>query len=178
METTQNTNFEDLVRENLAPLRGYIASLGAHGDLIDDLAQDVFVEAARHWKKYDPARPFRSWLFGIARNLVHQEFRKSSMRARLRKGLTTETLIHAELAETEKEAQLASSGAVEMLRQCVETLTDRMRRILELRFRLKKSTDSIAQILKMKGSAVRMALMRVRQALHECITTRLKGAEG
>jgi len=41
----------------------------APGD-VEDLAHDLFVIVSRQWSDYDPARPLRAWLFGIAVRLV------------------------------------------------------------------------------------------------------------
>jgi RNA polymerase sigma-70 factor (ECF subfamily) len=40
--------------------------LGVRGSDLDDLTHDVFVAFYRHLADYDPARPLRPWLFGIA----------------------------------------------------------------------------------------------------------------
>ncbi|MBN2573207.1 MAG: sigma-70 family RNA polymerase sigma factor [Deltaproteobacteria bacterium] len=44
--------------------------LGAPSADIEDLAHDVFVVAHRHLGDYDPTRPLRPWLFGIAVRVV------------------------------------------------------------------------------------------------------------
>ncbi len=40
--------------------------LGVRRDDVEDLAHDVFLVLHRTWEKYDPSRPLRAYLFGIA----------------------------------------------------------------------------------------------------------------
>jgi RNA polymerase sigma-70 factor (ECF subfamily) len=40
--------------------------LGVAGADLNDLCQEVFLAAFHRWHAYDPARPLRPWLFGIA----------------------------------------------------------------------------------------------------------------
>jgi RNA polymerase sigma-70 factor, ECF subfamily len=40
--------------------------LGVQNGDVDDLGQDLFVVLHRSWTEYDPARPLRPYLFGIA----------------------------------------------------------------------------------------------------------------
>jgi RNA polymerase sigma-70 factor (ECF subfamily) len=59
-------DFSQLVRAHQQPLRGFLRRLtGNHADA-DDLAQETFVFAWERIARFDPARPFRPWLFGIA----------------------------------------------------------------------------------------------------------------
>jgi RNA polymerase sigma-70 factor (ECF subfamily) len=49
--------------------------LGAPLPDLEDLAHDVFMVVHRHLGDYDPARPLRPWLFGIALRVV-SDFRR------------------------------------------------------------------------------------------------------
>jgi len=42
----------------------------------EDLAQDVFLVMWRRWRHYDPLRPLRSWLAGIAYNVARDYLRR------------------------------------------------------------------------------------------------------
>jgi RNA polymerase sigma-70 factor (ECF subfamily) len=50
--------------------------LGAPPNDIEDLVHDVFVVVHRHLGEYDPSRPLRPWLFGIAMR-VSADFRRA-----------------------------------------------------------------------------------------------------
>lgn len=46
--------------------------LGARPEDIEDLAQDAFVVMCRRWQDYEPHRPLRAWLAGIAFNVAQK----------------------------------------------------------------------------------------------------------
>lgn len=57
---------ESLYRAEVKVVYGFLWKLGAHEAFMDDLVHDVFITAARRWSTYDPSRPVRPWLLGIA----------------------------------------------------------------------------------------------------------------
>ena len=59
-------DFSRLVRLHQQPLRAFLRRLSGNAAEADDLAQDSFVFAWEHIARFDPARDFRPWLFGIA----------------------------------------------------------------------------------------------------------------
>jgi RNA polymerase sigma-70 factor, ECF subfamily len=58
--------FGRLVHIHQQGLRAFLRRLTANHADADDLAQETFVFAWEHIARFDPARPFRPWLFGIA----------------------------------------------------------------------------------------------------------------
>jgi RNA polymerase sigma-70 factor (ECF subfamily) len=50
--------------------------LGAPTSEVDDLAQEIFLALQRCWSEYDPTRPLRPYLFGIAFRIVAANQRK------------------------------------------------------------------------------------------------------
>lgn len=57
---------EALLTRVEAPLFAFLYRLGCRPDLIEDLVQEVMIRLYENRHCYDPARPFRPWLFGIA----------------------------------------------------------------------------------------------------------------
>jgi hypothetical protein len=66
---------EDVFRAHFAPVYRFIARrVGT--DLAEDLAAEAFATAYRRRASYDPARgSVRSWLFGIAANVLREHWR-------------------------------------------------------------------------------------------------------
>ena len=58
--------FGRLVQMHQQALRAFLRRLCGNAADADDLAQEAFVFAWEHITRFDPARPFRPWLFGIA----------------------------------------------------------------------------------------------------------------
>ena len=52
--------------------------LGTAPSEVDDLAQEVFLALHKCWAKYDPGRPLRPYLFGIAFRIAAAHHRKRS----------------------------------------------------------------------------------------------------
>lgn len=50
--------------------------LGVPADDLEDLAQEVFIVLHRTWDVYDPTRPLRAYLFGIAFRVASAHLRK------------------------------------------------------------------------------------------------------
>lgn len=50
--------------------------LGVHRDDLEDVAHDVFLVLYQSWEKYDRARSFRAYLFGVAFRVAANHVRK------------------------------------------------------------------------------------------------------
>ncbi len=69
-------DFANLYRAELTFLWNVLRKLGARQDDLEDLCHEVFVAAMGAWKNYDPARPVRPWLYGIAFRVLSHARRK------------------------------------------------------------------------------------------------------
>lgn len=81
-----SVEFRDVYDAELAYVWHTLRRLGVHERDLDDLCHDVFVVVFRHLGDYDPRRPIRPWLFGIAFR-VASDYRRS---ARFRREVTGE----------------------------------------------------------------------------------------
>jgi RNA polymerase sigma-70 factor (ECF subfamily) len=50
--------------------------LGVHRDDLEDVAHEIFLVLYKSWDKYDPSRPFRAYLFGVAFRVACNHLRK------------------------------------------------------------------------------------------------------
>ena len=50
--------------------------LGVHRDDLEDVAHEIFLVLYKSWDEYDPSRPFRAYLFGIAFRVAGNHVRK------------------------------------------------------------------------------------------------------
>ncbi len=70
-EAAQTTGgFSVVYREEFPFVVNSLRRLGVHPSDLEDLTHDVFMTALRRREAYDPARPIRPWLFGIAFRLA------------------------------------------------------------------------------------------------------------
>ncbi|HET7084284.1 MAG TPA: RNA polymerase sigma factor [Rhizomicrobium sp.] len=82
--------FGRLVHMHQQGLRAFLKRLGARD--ADDIAQEAFVFAWENIARFDPARPFRPWLFGIAWHKF-REGKRSFLRRLMRQGRAADTEI-------------------------------------------------------------------------------------
>src|SRR6266849_1516490 len=80
--------------------------LGVQGRDLEDLTHDVFATAFRRRADYDPSRPMRPWLFGIAFR-VASEFRRRAHTARVVADETADALQPGLLPDEEVAARQA-----------------------------------------------------------------------
>ena len=91
--------------------------LGVHERDLEDLCHDVFVVVFRHLADYDPRRPIRPWLFGIAFR-VASDYRRS---ARVRREVTGATREVASAAPPADE-EVARQQGLALVAQALATL--------------------------------------------------------
>jgi RNA polymerase sigma-70 factor (ECF subfamily) len=77
----QAPDFPTIYASEFAFVWRTLRRLGAPSKDIEDLAHDLFVVVHRRLPDYDPARPLRPWLFGIAVRVV-SDYRRSSRNSR------------------------------------------------------------------------------------------------
>ena len=68
--------FATLMRRYEARLNRYINGFVKNNDLAQDLTQETFLRAYRSRKTYTPKASFAAWIYRIATNLCHDEFRR------------------------------------------------------------------------------------------------------
>lgn len=89
-DSMKAADFPALYRSEFPYVWKTLRRLGAPPADLEDLAHDVFVVVHRHLCDYDPARPLRPWLFGIALRVV-SDFRRLGRNAREIPGQSLDT---------------------------------------------------------------------------------------
>jgi len=82
--------FGRLVQMHQQALRAFLRRLCGNAADADDLAQESFVFAWEHIGRFDPARSFRPWLFGIAWR-KYRERKRSWLRRLLRESAVADS---------------------------------------------------------------------------------------
>ena len=67
--------FAALFSRYYGPLLRYVEHLAGDHQEAEDLVQEIFVKFLRQ-RSYQPARPFRPWIFGVTTNAVRDDLRK------------------------------------------------------------------------------------------------------
>jgi RNA polymerase sigma-70 factor (ECF subfamily) len=167
--------FSELVRTHYPAIRVYLgAQIHDHGAL-DDLAQDVFLRAFRGLRALRQPVAFRGWLIGIARNRALEYLRE---RMRLDTSVRNRFDLHmqeAQIAFLEGEDEDARRVVdLEALRQCMARLPAGSARLVEEHYFKGRTIASLAVERRKSAGSVRMALLRLREGLRDCIRRHAK----
>ncbi len=131
----------------------------------EDIVQQTGMTAAERFTDYDESRSFQAWVLGIARLKVLRFYRDSGKHNIL---VADEALLdqmidhHVGRGPRINDINLA-------LENCLTKLTDRARKMLELRYVRELTTGDIADYLGTTSNTISVTLHRIRKALRKCI---------
>lgn len=166
LESVLSGNKEDfrfLIRDFVGVVRSFLASRLFDGTMVDDLAQEVFIAVFEQLKEYKKDLPFKSWLLGIANNKLKMHYRSMSNQK-----TAYEKFLEA-LSPSIEEVDLEVDESVNKLNQCLERLSDRMRKFLNLKYFEKIRVCDIAVEHDLAEDAVSALLYRSRKKLADCM---------
>lgn len=162
---------EQFVRQLTAhqsQLFGYVHSLLGDRHRAAEVVQETNLVLWRKLDEFQPERPFLPWAFAIARYQVL---------AHLRDRQRDKLLLDAELVESLSDEASRRAEELDELRQalrpCLQQLTDRNRELIEQRYLQDAPMARIAESMGRSKEAIKVALMRVRRQLSECVQRRL-----
>lgn len=168
---TQRKNFTELWLESQHALGGFVCVHVADQALADDIVQEVAKQATTNFDQYDQSRPFIAWLIGIARQRIAESYRKQGRRPIVFSSDILESLTDAYVElEPEVDERLGA------LRLCMDRLSERHRRVIDLRYARQLSQDDIATQVGTNGRAVNAMLFRIRTALRDCVNKHMGDA--
>lgn len=136
------------------PVWGFFCRRVRPRERAEELAQDVFAAILEAAPRYQPRGAFRSYLFGIAYNVLMADRRK--------RAVITEPL-------GEYAAEGADRDAVLWVRQALQQLDPVDREVLMLREYEQLSYQEIADLQALPINTVRSRLFRARMALREAL---------
>ncbi len=169
-----NEHFVELVREHQSGLRAFIRSLGIDGMWVDDVAQEVLVIAYERRDQFDETLPFRNWIWGIARNCVLNDRRKSARRSRILNENVTDILMSTSGTLDEKEGlDDDDRSRLQALKECLEQIPEKSREMMRQRYEKNVKASDLAEVLEMNAAAVRKSLERIRASIRKCMELRL-----
>jgi RNA polymerase sigma-70 factor (ECF subfamily) len=149
--------FTELFRRYREPIYGYFRRRMPDSVRAEDLAQETFLAVLKGAKRYEPRALFRTYLYGIAMNVLSGERRKTGR--------------DAGTAAAEPSASEDHDSAL-WVRQAVGQMDPEQREILLLREFEELSYEEIAGLLKLPLNTVRSRLFRARLAVKELLMSR------
>ncbi|MCX6720874.1 MAG: sigma-70 family RNA polymerase sigma factor [Candidatus Staskawiczbacteria bacterium] len=149
-------------------LRAFIlAAIGNHSKA-DDVMQNVWEAAIKRYDSYVETRPFRPWVFGIAK----MEIRKwRQEKARSREVLSPEIIDL--LADTALEQADEIDQRLQHIKPCFDQMDQGSRQLLTLRYFDDLKHKEIAVKLGKNEEAIQMATMRALRKLRQLVDERI-----
>ena len=136
--------------------------------LADEIVSTTFFKMYDHLKDFDPDKgAFSTWLFRIAQNELISCYRSKNYKDN--EELTEEMHLSAPVWERPEEQALTQERHQE-LRQALEVLSERDRKIVEMTYWLDMKSEDIARALDMKPNSVRVVLKRSRDTLKKFLS--------
>lgn len=164
-EARRPKSFAELWLQAHHALGGFVHLHVPDHHLADDILQEVARLAAEKFEQYDHARPFIAWLIGIARNRIAQAYREQG-----RRPIVFSTEVLNSITDAYIDMQPTEDDRLDGLRVCISKLSDRHRKVIELRYSRQMNSDMIASQVGCSPRAVTSMLQRIREALRKCVS--------
>jgi RNA polymerase sigma-70 factor (ECF subfamily) len=144
----------------------YRFSLRYTGDesIAQDICQEVFLRLYRNARKYVPGMPFKTWLFTIVRNSSINFGRLYTYRKAFSLDEHPEEIEKQSLLDRapDPEERYLSQESAQKVVQAVQSLSERQRTAVILRYYEDMSVKEVAGIMKSTVSSVESLLVRAK----------------
>jgi RNA polymerase sigma-70 factor (ECF subfamily) len=127
---------------------------------VDDVVQDILLSIHRAGHTYDTDRPFKIWMFAIARHRLNDH-----LRLVYKKGVFSEINIDEISHEIFDTDVTEDRDRREYLDKILESLPEKQKKIVTMMKLEGHSAEETAKAMKMKVSAVKVAAHRAYKAL-------------
>ncbi|MCU0719897.1 MAG: sigma-70 family RNA polymerase sigma factor [Pirellula sp.] len=172
-------SFEDIVRTYHRDVRLFVARFLGNDPAVDDVAQEVFVQVHRSLSQFHGRSSLKTWILGVARHRVGTWFRQQSRRLRTC-SLDVDTDLVQYRWEKFQDGDESATGVkgssefdadveLELLRNCMMKLKPTQRSLIQSFYFEEATAESISRDQGRSAGAVRMSLLRIREALAKCI---------
>jgi RNA polymerase sigma-70 factor, ECF subfamily len=168
--------FTELVVLHQARVRAYIGgTISSRPDVVDDLAQEVFLSALGSIDSYKAEAPFGVWLLGIARHktLMHlrREVRRLARETRSLEFVLAD--LRLRVVESDEMNLARREQEISALQRCLERLPPGGAEMIADRYFRARSISDIARQHGKREGTIRMSLLRLRHVLRACVEQRL-----
>ena len=161
-------HFDNLFEAHFAYVYRSLLRMGVPDREAEDVAQDVFVVVHRRLHTYDPERPVKPWLFGIAHHLARDWRRRSSSRH--------ETLDHAAPDDPRTDPGIRAVEAAQLVHRALRAIPDDRRAVFVLYELDRVAMLEVAQALSIPVDTGYSRLRVARAEFRDAITALRGGA--
>ena len=149
------------VEENEQRLSRLAVSLCRNPDDAQDLYQETWIKAMRHFDQYDPERPFEKWIAAICVNTFKNTYKAFSKS----RECTFSTAEDKEHAMSSIVGDDGPNDDIIVLRQAVDMLPEKYRILITSKFYLDYSDEDIAEILHLPVGTVKWRIHKAKELI-------------
>lgn len=144
--------FRELYLEHGPRAQGFFLRMtGYNQELARDLTQDLFLRLWAKRDSYDPARPFSTWMFAVAYNLLKNEYRhRMTVNEYVQAADRTEPLVESDALETQQRD--------DVIRKAIMRLPESQRIVFMLRYEEEMPLSEISRICDIPEGTVKSRL--------------------
>jgi len=174
LDSEQQVDFTEQWADAQRIVEAYVRGLVRDSHITRDIVQNTAVVLMRKFTTWDTTQAFVPWALGFAKFEVLAHFRDSARRR---------VVFNEELIDSITVMWSGVTGELDQedsaLRECLEKLTPKAREMIRLRYYEELELSQLADRISSTVGAVRVALMRTRRQLKDCVNRQLKtfGAE-
>jgi RNA polymerase sigma-70 factor, ECF subfamily len=154
--------FTTLVETYQRPVYNLCYRMLGNAEDAEDAAQETFLRAYKSLRRYDPVRPFATWLLSIAAHYCIDQLRRKDLAVTSIDDLAVPDV--PELAP-DMDSRLSRKQEQQKVRAVLETLDPTDRAAVVMYYWYDYSYDEICQELGLSMSAVKSRLHRARKAM-------------
>ncbi len=145
---------------------------------VEDLTQEAFIKAFASLKSFNEEFAFSTWLYKIATNNSIDYIRKKKLQMfSIDKPIESkDSDFTFELPDDSAEADkdLIRSQRARLIRQAIDQLPEKYRKVIQLRHVDEKSYEEIAKLLRLPIGTVKAHIFRARELLYKQLRHRIK----
>lgn len=173
LDNEQQIRFTQLWTEAQPAVASYVRAVVRDAHVAKDIIQETALVLLRKFEQWDSSREFLPWALGFAKFelLAH---RRDAGRSRL---MFDDTLLTA-ITDAWPGAVAEIDGEQSALQECLETLAPKAREIVRLRYFDELGMPQVADRIGTTAGAARIAMMRIRRQLEDCVRRRLQSTGG
>ena len=170
MSKDRDTPFVRLLEQETEKLASFVLALVADRHEADDLFQATCLELWRIRSTFRPGTDFGAWSRTVARHQIQRFWRKSR---RKKSAFSSEAVAQIAKAYEAGPASPTREKTRRALDACLEALPQEQRDLLRRRYNDGVRIDSLAGETGRSQGSLKMALMRLRRKLAQCVAARL-----
>lgn len=172
--TLENSDiYQVLVERYEEKLMRYVMRISASSrEDAEDILQDVFLSAYRNLNEFDQDLKFSSWIYRITHNKVISHYRKKNARPKTTTYEGDSELINILSSDEDIAKELEKRQKSDEVREILDTLDERYREVLVLKFLEDKDYKEISDILEKPMGTVATLINRAKKQFRERLKER------